>query len=180
MGKTMRALAFLLSLSPAAVFAQAPAGPPKPGPEQKRLGYFVGSWHDEAEIKQNPFMPAGKMTTDSTCAWFAGGFSVVCNSTGTSPMGPTKEIGILGYSTEEKVYTYVGVDNGPMAMTSVPRGTVHGSTWVYTDEAKMGGKLVKSRYVITETSPTSYVFKWEVLGDNGAWQTTIEGTSTKK
>ena len=180
MAKTLRLTATLVALSSGIALAQAPAGPPKPGPEHQRLGYFVGSWHSEAEVKPNPFMPAGKMTTDGTCAWFEGGFAVVCNSSGTSPMGPTKAIGIMGYSTEEKVYTYGGVDNGPMAMTSVPRGTVKGSAWVYEDESKFGGKLVKFRYLMNESSPTSYTFKWQMLGEDGTWQTLIEGTSTKK
>ncbi|MBZ5589268.1 MAG: DUF1579 domain-containing protein [Acidobacteriia bacterium] len=180
MSKAIRAVVALASISVGLAFAQTPGGPPKPGPEHKRLGYFVGTWRSEAEVKPNAFMPAGKMTSDDTCAWFEGGFAVVCNSSGTSPMGPTKELGILGYSTEEKVYTYLAVENSPMAMTSVPRGHVNGGSWVYEDESKMGGKLVKSRYVMNETSPTAYAFKWEMLGENGAWQTIVEGTSTKK
>jgi hypothetical protein len=170
----------LLCVSPALASAQAPAGPPKPSPEQKRLGYFVGNWHGEGEVKANPFMPAGKMSTEDTCAWFEGGFAVVCNSTGMGPWGPTKSLGIMGYSSEEKVYTYAGVDNGPMAMTTVPHGIVKGGEWVYNDSSMMGGKMVKSRYVINEVSPTSYSFKWEMQGADGAWQTVMAGTQTKK
>jgi len=180
MSKLLGAVAAFVVLSTGLGFAQGPGGPPKPSPEQKRLGYFVGTWHNDGEIKPNGFMPAGKMTGDSTCTWFEGGFAVVCNSTGMSPMGPTKEIGILGYSSEEKVYTYAGVDNSPMSMTSVPKGTVEGGKWTYTDESKMGGKMVKSRYLINETSPTSYTFRMEMLDDKGAWQTIMDGTSTKK
>ena len=43
----------------------------------------------------------------------------------------------------------------------------------------MGGKMVKSRYTINQTSPTSYTFKWEMQGEDGAWQTIMEGKSTK-
>jgi hypothetical protein len=43
----------------------------------------------------------------------------------------------------------------------------------------MGGRTVKSRYTIKETSPTSYAFNWETQGDDGAWQTVIEGKSTR-
>ncbi len=171
--------AVCLVLSSGLALAQAPGEKPKPGPEHKKLGYFVGKWTAEAETKPNPFMPAGKMTNHDTCEWFEGGFAVICRSEGKSPMGPTKAIGILGYSTEEKAYTYYAVDNGPMTMASVPRGTVDGSSWVYNDEAKMGGKLVKSRYTINQTSPTSYTFKWEMQGEDGAWQTMMEGKSTK-
>jgi hypothetical protein len=119
------------------------------------------------------------MTSRDNCEWFEGGFAVLCRGEGKGPMGPTKALGILGYSTEEKAYTYFGLDNSPMAMATVPRGTMEGGTWVYNDEAKMGGKMVKSRYMIKETSPTSYTFKWEMLGEDGAWQTIMEGKSTK-
>jgi len=180
MTKVLRTAVIVLALSGGLAHAQAPSGPPKPGPEHKRLGYFVGTWHSEGEVKPNAFMPAGKMTSDGTCTWFDGGFAVVCNSSGTSPMGPTKELGILGYSTEEKVYTYLSVENGPMAMTTVPRGTVNGGAWMFEDESKMGGKMVKSRYVMNETSPTAYAFKWEMVGADGGWHTIVEGTSTKK
>lgn len=180
MTRMLRVTAALLTLFSALAVAQVPAGPPKPGPEHQRIGYFVGNWHSEGKINQNAFMPAGTFASDDRCAWFEGGFAVVCNSTGTSPMGPTVSLGIMGYSTEERVYTYLGVENSPMAMTSVPRGTVTGGAWVYEDQSKMGGKVVKSRYLINETSPSAYSFKWELLGDDGAWQTIVEGTSTKK
>ena len=153
--------------------------PPKPGPEHKRLDHFVGKWTSEAEVKQNPFMPAGKMTSTDECQWFDGGFSVVCNYQGNSPMGPTKGIGIMSYNTDEKAYTYYEVNNGPMAMASVPKGTVQGDTWTYNDEAKMGGKTVTSRYTIKELSPTSHSFKWETKAEDGTWKTVMEGTSKK-
>jgi len=168
-----------LVLSSGLALAQAPGEKPKPGPEHKRLGYFIGKWTAEAEMKPSPFMPGGRMTNHDTCEWFDGGFAVVCRSEGKGPMGPTKALGILGYSTEEKAYTYYAVNNGPMDMATVPRGTVQDRSWVYDDEAKMGGKMVKSRYTIQEISPTSYTFKWEILGDDGAWQTLMEGKSNK-
>jgi hypothetical protein len=172
-------LAVCLVVSSGLALAQAPAEKPKPGPEHKRLGYFVGKWTLEGETKPNPFMPGGKMTSHDTCEWFEGGFAVVCRSEGKGPMGPTKGIGILGYSMEEKVYTYVGLDNSPMAMSTVPRGTVESGTWVYNDESKMGGKPVKSRYTMKEMPPSGYTFKWEVLGDDGAWQTVMDGKATR-
>jgi hypothetical protein len=173
------AVEICLVLGSGLALAQAPTEAPKPGPEHEKLGYFVGKWAGEGEVKPNPMMPSGKFTTSETCEWFEGGFSVVCRSEGKGPMGSTKGLGIMGYSTEESAYTYYGVDSGPMAMASVPRGTVQGDTWTYNDEAKMGGKMVKSRFIIKETSPTSYTFKWEMLGEGGAWQTIMEGKATK-
>ena len=160
------------------VAAQAPQAP-KPGPEQARLGYFVGKWKAEGEMKPGPMGPGGKMTTTDNCEWFEGQYSVICRSEGTTPMGPTKSMGILGYSTEEKVYTYYGVDNSNMTMASVPKGTVQGDTWTYHDAGMMGGKTVKTRVTIKELSPTAYTFKMEIQGADGKWAPMMESKNTK-
>ena len=162
----------------AAVFAQE-GGAPKPTPEHKRLGYFVGNWTTEGTMQPSEMGPGGKTTAVDKCAWFDGGFAVVCQSEGKSAMGPSKSIGILGYSAEEKVYTYTGVDSSGMAMTSVPRGTVKGDTWIYNDESMMGGKKVKSRVTIKEVSPTQYTFKMDMQTPDGKWAPLMESTSTK-
>lgn len=180
----MRKVGTLLAASSLLLFAGVasaaePAGAPQPSPEQQRLGYFVGDWTSKGEVLANPFMPTGPFTSTDHCEWFEGGFSVVCHTDGKGPMGATKGIGIMGYSTEEKVYTYYGVDSGPMAMTSVPRGTRTGKGWVFDDEATMGGQKVKNRYAMTEISPTEYTFRWQIAGEDGAWTTVMEGTSTK-
>lgn len=151
----------------------------KPGPEHARLGHFVGKWTSEGELKPGPMGPGGKMRSTDTCEWFEGGFSVICRSEGTGPMGPSKSIGILGYSPEEKVYTYYGVDNSNMTMSSVPRGTVKGNTWTYTDETTMGGQKVKSRVTIKELSPRSHTFRMEMQGPDGKWMPVMESKNTK-
>jgi Protein of unknown function (DUF1579) len=161
-----------------ASMAQTP--PAKPGPEHERLGYFVGKWTTEGEMKPGPMGPGGKLTSSDTCEWFEGGFAVVCRGEGTTPMGPNKSLGILGYSTEEKAYTYYGVDNSMMSMTSVPHGTLTGDTWTYTDESQMGGQKVKSRVTIKELSPTAYTFTMELQGPDGKWTPLMESKSTKK
>ena len=158
--------------------AQNPKAP-KPGPEHERLGYFVGKWKGEGTIGENPFMPSGKFTSTDTCEWFEGKFAVVCRSQGKGPMGPTRGLGIMSYSAGEKVYTYYGVENGPMTMTTVPRGTVEGDTWTYTDESKMGDQTVKSRYVIRQIDKNSYTFKWETQGPDGQWKTLVEGKTKR-
>jgi hypothetical protein len=152
---------------------------PTPGPEHKKLGYFVGKWTTEGEIKASPMGPAGKVASTDDCQWFDGGFAVICRSTGKTPAGPSKSVGIMGYSTEEKVYTYYGVDNSAMAMTNVPRGTVNGDTWTYTDESLMGGQKVKSRVTIKTLSPTAYTFTMEIQGPDGKWAPMMEAKSTK-
>ena len=94
-------------------------------------------------------------------------------------MGPSKSIGIIGYSPKEKVYTYYGIDNSSMGMASVPKGTIQGDTWTYTDEMMMGGTKVKSRVTIKELSPTAYTFTMEAQGPDGKWVPLMETRNTK-
>lgn len=161
----------------AAARAQAPAGPPKPGPEHKKLDYFAGKWTMEGEMKPSPFGPGGKVTGTDTCEWFAGGFHVVCRSDGKGPMGDMKGLGLLGYSTEDKVYTYYGIDS--MGMGSGSKGTVSGAVWTWNGEDKVGGKVIKGRYTITQTTPNAYTFKWEMSQDGKTWNAIMEGKETR-
>lgn len=151
----------------------------KPGPENLRLKYFVGHWTTEGEMKPGAMGPGGKFTQTSKCDWFEGRFTVVCDTEGNSPLGPSKGIDILGYSSEEKTYTYYGVDNSGMTMTTVPRGTVQGETWTYNDEGMMGGKKVKTRVIIKEFPPSAYTFKLDMQAADGKWTTIMESKSTK-
>jgi hypothetical protein len=166
----------------AAIASAQPAQPQpqKPTPEHQRLQYFVGNWTTDGEIKASPMGPAGKVTSVDRCEWFDGHFAVVCHSTGKTPMGPSTSIGIMSYSAEEKVYTYYGLDNTAMLMTSIPRGTVQDGTWTYTDESQMGGQKIKSRVTIKEVSPTVYTFLMEIEGPDGKWMPLMEAKSTKK
>jgi len=167
----------LLALQGVVLLAQGADKIPKPTPEHKRLGYFVGKWTYEGEMKPSPFGPGGKVKTTDSCEWFSGGFSVVCHSDGTGPMGAMKGLGLLSYNAEEKKYVYFGVDNMGMAATS--KGIREGDTWTYTGEDKMGGKLIKSRVIIKELSPTAYTFKFE-MAEGAKWKTIMDGKETKK
>ncbi len=180
MSGIFKALAVCTAVSLAGAQAAAAQGAPKPAPEHKRLGYFVGKWNVEGELKAGPMGPGGKFTSSDTCEWFEGGFAVVCRSEGKMPTGPARSIGILGYSSEEKKYTYYGVDNSSMTMASVPKGTLQGGTWTYTDEGMMGGQKVKSRVTIEEQSPTAYSFRMEFQGPDGKWMPVMESKNTKQ
>lgn len=173
------ALSLVLGGSVQIAAAQAPEAP-KPGPEHQRLAYFVGKWNAEGEVKPGPMGPGGKFTSSDKCEWFEGRYSVVCHSEGKMPMGKSKSIGILSYNTEEKVYTYYGIDNSSMTMASVPKGTVRGDTWTYTDEGTMGGKKYKSRVTIKEVSPTEYTFRMDMQGPDGKWAPMMESRNTKQ
>jgi len=150
---------------------------PKPGPEQKTMSYFVGKWTTEGEVKPSPFGPGGKMTSRDSCEWFAGGFQIVCRGEGKSPMGSMTTLGVLAYSPAEKSFTFYGIDS--MGMSDWSKGSKDGKTWTFASRSQMGGQTIHSRYTMTETSPTSYTFKWDTSPDGSKWSTVMEGQSTK-
>jgi Protein of unknown function (DUF1579) len=181
--KRMRHL-FAAGVMASLICVQGAAGqggqPPKPTPEHERLAFFVGKWTAQGDVKPGPMGPGGKMTSNDNCEWFDGHYSVICHSEGTTPMGPSKSLGILSYNPEEKVYTYYGTDNSGMTMSSVPKGTYKDGTWTYFDQGTMGGKPYKSRVIIKQVSPTSYNFKMDVQGADGKWMPMMESMNKKQ
>ena len=173
------AIAILAAVIAAAVPAAAQDKPqaPKPGPEHKKLGYFVGNWRSEGEMKPGPMGPGGKMSGNDKCKWMADGFFVTCNMAGTSPMGKMSGLGVMGYDSARKAYTWNGFNS--MGENESAAGTVDGKTWTYTNESVMGGKNVKGRYTIVELSPDSYTFKLETSEDGKSWAPMMEGKATR-
>jgi hypothetical protein len=159
------------------LFAQQPAGPPKPGPETRKLDVFAGKWKGDAEMKPGPWGPGGKMTSENDCSWFDGGFQLICRESGSGAMGKMTSESILAWSSEDKAYKYMGFDSAGMMGSAT--GTVSGNTWTWMSTDKMGGKVVHSRYTVVVTSPTSQTFKWETSDDGKTWTTSAEGKSTK-
>jgi hypothetical protein len=161
----------------AATVAQQPAGPPQPGPEHKRLGYFIGKWTSSGDMKASAFGPGGPFNITETCEWLAGGFSIVCRSEGKIPLGEAKGISIMSYNSEEKRYEYYAANN--IGMVEFSRGTVKGKEWDWSSESKMGGKPVKSHFILKEETPTTYSYKFEMSTDGAPMSVVMEGKSTK-
>lgn len=154
------------------VIAQERGGPPQPSPEHKKLGVFVGTWKDEAEMKPGPFGPGGKMSLTETCEWFTGGFSVVCRTETAGFMGGLKTLSILAYDPEEKVYRLYEFNS--LGWSSAAKGIADGDTWTFDGESRMGGKLVKNRATIKLPSPDSATMKSEMSVDGGPMTPVME------
>jgi hypothetical protein len=157
--------------------AQAPQGPPKPGPELKRLSYNIGTWNIVGEAKPFGPMPGGKLTATEKCEWYSGGFFVTCHSQGTGPMGPGKSVSFLGYDPNEKVYTYRAFTSTGDAIDA--KGTVNGDTWNWTADSKMGDTKMSVRVTIKEVSQTEYTFKLEMSQNGGEFSVVQETTAHK-
>jgi hypothetical protein len=162
----------------AAASAWAQTGPPKPGPEVKKLEYLTGTWTSDGEIKPSPMSPAGKFSITQHSEWMDGGFFVVVHSEYKSPMGNGTGIALYGYDPEGKNYTYDEFDS--MGEAGHAKGTVDGDTWTWTSEEKMGGQMTHGRFTMKILTPTSYSFKYETSPDGTAWNEIMEGKATKK
>ena len=174
----MKVVALALIVAPALLSAQSPAQPPKPGPEVQKLAMFAGRWTSTGDMKPGPMGPGGKMTSTSTCEWFSGGFYLVCRSDGTTPGGPLQGLGILGYNSERKRYTYYGIDNSGMPAEPA-YAQVTGDTWTWEGEGTFGGQPVKSRYTIKVISPDEYTWRYEMSMGAAPMTLIAEGTDKK-
>jgi hypothetical protein len=157
------------------LLAQAPPAPPKPGPEHKKLEYFVGKWTVEGEIKANKFMPAGKTVSTETATLGPGGFYVESRGEGPPIFGT--RLAIIAYDSHAKVYTSYYASS--VGLVGVGTGTVNGNTWTWMVEDKYAGKAIKGRTTITMSSPTQYTIKYEMADEKGGYTTITEGTATK-
>jgi len=162
----------------ASTSAQAPQGPPKPAPELERLNFYAGNWSNEGDMKPGPMGPGGKFTGKDHNEWMAGKFFLLSHGTFGGAMGSGTEMAVMGYNTNDKVYTYDAYNS--MGEAEHSTGTVSGDTWTWLGEQKMGGQLIKGRFTIKELSPTSYSFKYEVEPEGASqWALVMDGKATK-
>ncbi|HKV39747.1 MAG TPA: DUF1579 family protein [Blastocatellia bacterium] len=166
----------MLIMMAGAGLAQQPSR--TPGPEHRKLGYFIGKWHGEGELKPGPFGPGGKFTENEDVQWMPGGFFLLIHSDESSPIGDGKNLMIMGYDADQRAYTFNAFDSSGEAESAT--GTLEGGTWTWTSDIKMGGKVAKSRFTMKELSPTAYSTKFEMSSDGGTtWMTIMEGKTTK-
>jgi hypothetical protein len=160
----------------AVAVAQMPA--PKPAPELKKLDVFAGSWTLDGTMKPGAMGPGGAMTESETCQWMEGGFYLVCHSDYKSSMGNGVGLSVMGYSADDKAYTYREFNS--FGEFDDSRGTLDGDTWTWTNDEKMGGMTMKGRFIIKMTSATSYTFTFDMSQDGTKWSTVMDGKASKK
>jgi len=161
-----------------ATTAIAQTQPPKPGPELKKLDLFVGTWTLDGTMKPSAMGPGGSMTEGEKCEWMEGGFYVICHSDYKSSMGNGVGLSVLGYSADDKVYTYREFNS--FGEFDDSRGSVEGDTWTWTSDEKMGAMTMKGRFIMKVTSASAYNFTFDMSQDGAKWSTVMEGKASKK
>jgi len=159
------------------LLARAP-GAPEPGPEQRRLNFFAGTWSFRLDMKPNPFGPGGIVTGTDRNEMLPGGFFLVRRFETKSPVGDIRGLEVIGYDSEARAYLQRGFDSFGQAHTY--RGTVQGDTWTWTYEAKAGGQLYKVRITLKEASPILQIYRSDISPDGETWTTVLEGTLRKE
>jgi hypothetical protein len=152
--------------------------PPKPGPELKQLDVFAGSWTLEGTMKPGTMGPGGSMTETEKCEWMEGGFYLVCHSDYKSSMGNGLGLSVMGYSADDKAYTYREFNS--FGEFDDSRGALAGDTWTWTSDEKMGSMTMKGRFTMKMTSATSYTFMFEMSQDGVKWSDVMDGKASKK
>jgi hypothetical protein len=172
------ASALVMTLICAALLgAQNPPPAPTPGPEVKKLDYFAGNWKSEGDMKPSSFGPGGKFSGTEHNEWMPGNFFLLSHGKETTSMGSGSSVGVYGYDTEAKVYTFDEFNSNGESVHA--KGTLAGDTWTWTNAETMQGKMMHGRFTVKVTSPTAYTFKFEMQLEGGAWTALAEGKVTK-
>lgn len=160
------------------VTAQEPAPAPKPGPEHEKLGFFVGKWHSEGDIKASAFGPAGKYTFTETSEWLPGKFAVLCHSEGYMMGGDYRGLSVMSFDTADSSYVYFETNNWGENVYS--HGAVQGDTWTWSNESKMNGQPVRTRFILKQASADSATYSFAMAMGTSELTTIMEGKQTRQ
>lgn len=161
-----------------ALLARAQTELPKPAPELNKLDYFAGTWTAEGDVKPGPMGPGGKFKGTNRVHWMQGAFFLVTHSDFSGALGKGTETAYMGYDSSDNIYTYDSFNS--LGEADHAKGNLHGDTWTWQSETRMGPRTMKARLTIKVLSPTAYHFKFEMSADGTTWNTVLEGKDTKK
>jgi hypothetical protein len=162
----------------AANSAYAQMAPPTPAPELKKLEMFAGDWTAEGTMTAAPGAPS-KWSMTTHAEWMEGNFFLVeHDEMDLGAMGKSKELAVMGYDPDNKVYTYRAFSS--MGEAENATGTLDGNTLTWLSDEHMNGQVMKGRFTMKILSPTAYDMKFELSQDGKQWMTAMEGKATKK
>jgi len=172
---TLEKILMVLYLCVVPFFIFAEEGP-KPGPEVKKLSFYVGKWNETGESRAGSGEAFGKLSGHELCEWFSGGFSVVCRESTVDSNGTSDGLYILAYDGSKKLYTVYGTDNIGTIYSGT--GTLENGMWRWTAEAVSGNSKTVMRYTFNSASGGARTMSVEVGGDNSSWSELLRVTYT--
>ena len=159
------------------VIAQTTPQTPTPSPELKKQDFFVGEWTLEGKTIASSLGPGGQpFKSMESLEWMPGGFFLLARSYSE---GKLAELTIIGYDSEEKVFTHTSYDSAAGKIERW-RGTAGNDIWTWTRDTTIKGKPGQVRLTIKKISPGSYSFVEDVKASEARdWSAVAEGTGTK-
>ena len=154
---------------------------PRPGPEHKKLGVFLGSWSVDGEFKpRNGYgVPAGKASVIERFQWMPGEFFLQMNRDGKGPAGEIKHMIIFGYDSVAKKHTgtwYGLIGGGSISATL----TNTGNTWLWSGGGYTpDGRAYQERCTVMVVPNASYTVSCETSSDGKTWSPSYEGKATR-
>jgi hypothetical protein len=152
---------------------QAQTSAPKPSPEVKKLGVFVGHWTYEGEYKESPVGSAAKVTGESHAQMILGGFFFENRWSEKGPTGEVHGLEVIKYDPTSKNYPSSEYhDDGTAASGAY---TVDGNTWAYAGKALVAGKqyMLKATLVCA-ANLMSFTVKGDISADGKTWSPFFE------
>lgn len=112
----------------------------------------------------SPGAPVGKWTMTTHAEWLEGNFFLVeHDAMDLGAMGNVKEVAVMGYDFENKVYTYRAFSS--MGEAENATGTLDGNTLTWLSDEHMNGQVMKGRFTMKIVSPTAYDMNFELPQD---------------
>lgn len=106
----------------------------------QRLQFYVGSWNEAGEMRDDPSKPFQSPTDGETCKWSAGGYAVVCEEKAEGTGGGWEGVYILSYDAAGQQYHVYGTEKPGNNIHAV--GRLDGDRWIWvTDPAPDGSRV---------------------------------------
>ncbi len=130
------AWAALCGLPPTILPAQEASRPA----ELQRLSFYVGSWSESGQMRDDPAKPFKPIAGGETCSWAAGGYAVLCQEKTSGQGGGWEGVYILSYDSTARQYHVHGTETAGNNLHAI--GQVEGNRWIWvTDPAPDGSRV---------------------------------------
>jgi hypothetical protein len=154
---------------------RAAAQAPPESDALKKLSFYVGSWSEAGQIREDPTKPFAAISGGETCKWAKGDFVVLCEERTSGPGGGWEGVYILGYDPASKKYHVHGIEKPGSSMHAV--GRLEGDHWVWlTDPGPDGSQL---RYTFVPGGAGTRSLAVEVRSADG-WASIVNLTYSPK
>jgi len=148
------------------------------GPEMKALSPLLGHWAIEGTVVMDAKGSAVPMKAMQGCDWFAGGYAVVCRTTGTMGGATNESASFMYYDHLRKGYVNTAVGSLKDS-TGSGRLVITPESFVFTSEFMLEGKPAKDRMTLSNMTPEGGTWKYELSMAGGPYKAAGEGKYTK-